>query len=532
MASMPLVQHARQAAAAEDARALHPMHPSVQPGSLRPDGSGAHRLLDMGDRGTRAALFGSVGRMAGNAAAAQLAGSRSPGVQREPPGSAAGAAVGAGVGTGVGTGAGVGTGVGSATAAATKYPLMNARFTGQSRLQDIADGGPPLSKTDPKAAVKPAQTALLDIGYTLLRYKDDGKFGETSTAIKQFRADSRITEGEGLNAQAIKVLDKRAPAPGKLEQHYLDYGRLFADNRLDVTLAIGYDEGGSHEREVVEARLWLEEHKLALVSGGQPAKAPGPGGDEPGGAKRKGPISVSERWEGKWKVTYPDGTGTRISKEITLSITLVPPGTGGKAAFAKGLNESELTLYSGHARRGIGPDFDADKSKYENFVIGVNSALHKAGRLISPTAVEQSHYVVEKKNDLEEMNKPGKWDENKYRVWFFAACSSIAYVDELRGGLLPEKMDRHNLDIFGTVRTIPIAAGLTPVWSNLEGILAAETMEQIVDRMQRSSLEAFRRRVDESKLSDKEKAAAMEKYSGQLFMREGAGDNPVAPPAP
>jgi hypothetical protein len=487
-----------------------PGTPAVRPGVMR--------LATAGDGGARRALFAGVARTAGNAAAAQLAGSRPTGVQRDAPEATPAAGQTAGPG---------------AADAAAKYVLTNARFTGQPRLQQIAEGGPPLSKTDPKAVVKPAQTALLDIGYTLLRYKDDGKFGgETSTAIEQFRADSGISEGDGLDAAAIKVLDKRAPAPGKLEQHYLDYGRLFADNRLDVTLALGYDEGGSHVQDLEEARKWLGEHKLAIVSGGEAPKAPGVGEAVGDAAKKKDPISVPEKWEGKWKVTYPDATGTRISKEITLSITLVPPGTGAKASFAKGLNESELTLYSGHARRGIGPDFDADKSPYENFVIGVNSALHKAGRLVSPTAVEQSHYVVGKKNDLEEMKAADKWDKDKYRVWFFAACSSIAYVDELRGGLLPEKMDRHNLDIFGTIHTIPIAAGLTPVFSNLEGILAAETMEQIVDRMQRSSLEAFRKRLDETKLSDERKAAAMKEYSGQMFMREGAGDNPVAPQAP
>jgi hypothetical protein len=523
MAAMPLVQHAPAdlpPEAGQHTRSPHPAHGSPRTS----DAPGMRRLVDVGDGALRTALFRSVGRTAGNTAAAQLAAARSPSVQLEGPGSAVGAAVGAGVGTATGT-----------AAAATKYMLTNARFVGQSRLQEIADGGPPLSKSDPKAAVKPAQTALLDVGYTLLRYKDDGKFGsETSTAIEQFRADSKITEGDGLNAPALKALDKRAPAPGKLEQHYLDYARLFADNRLDVTLAIGYDEGGSHAQDVAAARDWFEQHKLKRTAGGEPAKADAPGaeGADPAKPKKESSISVPETWEGKWSVTYPDATGARVSKQITLSITLVPPGTGAKSSFAKGLNESELTLYSGHARRGIGPDFDADKSKYENFVIGVNSALHKAGRLISPTAVEQSHYVIGKKNDLEEMNKPGKWDEEKYRVWFFAACSSIAYLDELRGGLLPEKMDRHNLDIFGTVRTIPIAAGLAPVFSNLEGILAAETMEQIVERMQRSSLDALNKRIDELGLSDKRREAVLKEYSGQMFTREGAGDNPVAPSAP
>jgi hypothetical protein len=188
--------------------------------------------------------------------------------------------------------------------------------------------------------------------------------------------------------------------------------------------------------------------------------------------------------------------GSKSSGRSAWSITLVPPGTGAKASFAKGLNESELTLYSGHARRGIGPDFDADKSPYENFVIGVNSALHAAGELTSPSKVEQSHYVVGKKNDLEAMKEANTWDPEKYRVWFFAACSSIAYMDELRGGLLPEKMDRHNLDLFGTTQEIPIAAGLTPVFSNLEGILAAETMSRSWNgcrrRRSRSSARSWR----------------------------------------
>jgi hypothetical protein len=105
-------------------------------------------------------------------------------------------------------------------------------------------------------------------------------------------------------------------------------------------------------------------------------------------------------------------------------------------------------------------------------------------------------------------------------------------MDELRGGLLPEKMDRHNLDLFGTTRSIPIAAGLAPVFSNLEGILAAETMEQIVERMRTSSFEAFRKKIEASDLSADRKEGALKTYGGQWFNREGAGDNPVASDVP
>jgi len=509
-------------------RAVAP--PSAHPASpVRANTSWASDPLALqaaagGDAATRIALLATMERTAGNAAAVSLVRSGPFDVQRQPLDAAT---------------------KGSSDAAAdasAAYLLANARFTAEPRLQEIASGGKPLSASDRKSVVKPAQTALLDIGYSLLRYKDDGKFGsETSTAIDQFRADSGITDGVGLNAAAMKALDKRTPAPGKLEQHYLDYARLFADDRLDVTLAVGYDEGQSHTKSLEEAHAWFDSHKMTMISGGGAPKPTVAGGATEGsgdaaGEKPKGKtddmLSVPETWTGKRTVTYPDGSGKRMTKEITLAITLVPPGTGAKAAFAKGLNESELTLYSGHARRGIGPDFDPDKSAYENFVIGVNSALHKAHRLVAPDAVAQSHYVIGKKNDLEQMKADNAWNTEKYRVWFFAACSSIAYMDELRGGLLPEKMDRHNLDLFGTTQSIPIAAGLTPVFSNLEGILAAETMEQIVERMRTSSFEVFRKKIEASDLSADRKEGALKTYGGQWFNREGAGDNPVAPDVP
>ena len=417
------------------------------------------------------------------------------------------------------------------------YTLANARFAGNKRLQEIAGGGSALGKSDKATAVKPVQTALLDLGYTLLLYKDDGSFGaETTQAISQFRADRGVTGGDGMDANALRRLDQLAPAPGKQEEHYLDYSKLFADGKLDVTLAIGYDEGQSQYKDLDSARDWMGKLRLTKTSPAAPPKpAPGPGApdvisgaspvEDPNIDARKG-ISTPEVWSGKRQVTYPDASGKRVTREITVTITLVPPGTGAKASFEKGLNESEVTLYSGHARRGIGPDFDADKSPYENFVIGVGSALHKAGRVKAAGAAAESHYVLEKKNDLEAMK--GKWDPEKYRVWFFNACSSIAYIDELRGGLLPEKMNRHMLDLFGTNQVVPIAAGLTPVFENLEGILAGQTMEEIVRRMQKATSEALNAALDKAGYSEKDKARVLKEYSGEMFLREGAGDNAVA----
>ena len=95
-----------------------------------------------------------------------------------------------------------------------RYTLVNGRFAGNKRLQEIAGGGSALGKGDPASAVKPVQTALLDLGYTLLRYKDDGSFGdETTQAIAQFRADRGVTAGDGMDANALRRLDRWRPPP-------------------------------------------------------------------------------------------------------------------------------------------------------------------------------------------------------------------------------------------------------------------------------------------------------------------------------
>ena len=93
-------------------------------------------------------------------------------------------------------------------------------------------------------------------------------------------------------------------------------------------------------------------------------------------------------------------------------------------------------------------------------------------------------------------------------------------------------MDRHNLDVFGTTQEIPIAGGLAAVFANLDGVLNAKTMEQIVEDMQSSSLDAFRKYAKEKGHSAEETAEAIKEFEHQMFMREGAGDNPVAAAAP
>jgi peptidoglycan hydrolase-like protein with peptidoglycan-binding domain len=382
--------------------------------------------------------------------------------------------------------------------------LSNPRFTGDPRLAKIAAGGPPLSAKDNGRTVKAVQGALVDLGFELVKHEKDGDFGsETQTAIKLFR-DRRSIPGTELTARALGELDSTAPKPGKVEEHSYDYERLFADGFLDVTLAVGFDEGGSHTKMLSEARAWMKAR-------GFTALPPVPG--------------TPEEFRLRRDVTYPTKSGDRTTREVIVRIRLVPPGTGAKDQYAKGLKESEIAIYNGHARRGIGPDFDEDKSPKENFVIGVASGLHAAGRAISPTKVEQSHYVFEKKNDLEQMTKSGSFDKEKYRIWLFEACTTIAYFDELRGGILPEPVDRVNLDLLGTRMPAPLITEMASSLALLDGILAAKTIEQITGSMDQAGADVARVMTD---VTDAERADLI-KMTKNLHVHEGAGDNPIAP---
>lgn len=477
------------------------------------------------DSGTRASTIGTIQRLAGNRSAARFI-EWSSAMSRLPPGglhrltvgrmTSLGGPVLQRQAQGGATAAPVsGTGVQSGDLAGERPSLANARFVSIPRLQAIAKGEAVLSQRDPRPAVRAIQQALLDVGYSLLRYHTDGQLGtESSEAIQQFRIDRQLAAEGGLDAAALIQLDRLAPPPGASLEHYVDYDRLFADNQFDVTLALGYDEpgkraAGNHEKNIKDAHEWLEAQHFERVTAGSGGGALGP----------------TELWRSVRKITYPTKTGERVEKEITINFRLITPGAGAAAAYGEALNQSELTIYAGHARRGVGPDFDADKTPSENFVIGVHKALQVAGRKVPIEAVKNDHYVIDQVNDLQQMKDEGKFDKERYRIWFFNACSTVAYLDHIRGGLLPTDINRSNLDIFGTT-TPPATFQVLSKTSLtlLEGILSVETMEGILRRMDDVGLQAMRAMGFEDRTIRK-------MFHAMPYFREGAGDNQVATPA-
>lgn len=384
--------------------------------------------------------------------------------------------------------------------------LTNPRFTGQARLARIAAGQAALSAADNGASMSAVQQALIALGFEMVRHGQDGRFGdETREAIGLFRA-RRSMSGDQLSARALGELDTSAPPPGASEEHYFDYERLFADGYLDVTIAIGYDEGGSHTDNLASVQAWMTSHSFELVP-----------------AQTGRPMQYRVRRD----VTYPTSHGTRMTREVIVRVNVITPGAGAARQFGQALADSEVTLYAGHARRGIGPDFDPDNSPAENFVIGVASALHASGRAIEPSQVEQHHYVINRVNDLEQMTARGEFNREQYRIWFFNACTTLAYFDEIRGGILPASMDRSSLDLMGTRDPMPLIAEMPETLAMLDGILAAQTMEEITRSMTRAGIATINA-IPDSQITPAERRELLAPMPG-ILIHEGAGDNPVAP---
>jgi len=385
--------------------------------------------------------------------------------------------------------------------------LTNGRFAGIKNLETILQGEGELSKKHNGAAVKAVQQALFDMGYPLPRFRVDGKIGsETREAIRRFREDHKFPPGTALDGPAMAALDKVAPAPGTTAKKSIDYDKLLKDGKLTFTVAIGYDD---HDWHVGATKKMLDFFSASGFKGAI-------------GADGLGLFSKDETF------LLPDSdTDGFKGKIVKVQIRFITPDTkNAKKQFAKGLSADDISIYSGHARYGTGPDFDSKKTAAENFTIGVGSALHKSGKLKRPPGMDYKWYkghgkmqkVLDKRaNDLEKMEKAGKLDPKKYQVWFLNACSTLHYMDELRSPELAGSKDRKNLDVIGTRKSIYLDAEIEAAKAFITSVMNSDTLDQLMGNMQG----AVDKWVDDNTAEGKGPSDQTD-----MFFREGFGDNP------
>jgi len=313
-------------------------------------------------------------------------------------------------------------------------------------LRDVASGKTELAKYAKGPAVAKMQEALQTAGYKLPRFGADGKFGdETAKALKKFQTDHCLKDTGRLDKQTMEQL-------GIASTKFPEYNKLFADGKLNATIAVGFDEDGSDKGQIKDVISGLTQRGYTQLDPGQAAtdksmaerfKA---AGIDPANAKADG-LQVFT------KTFKHDG------KDVTSVVKLITADTPqAKDKFAKAMGESEMVVYSGHGRYGSGPDFDDIKSNKGNFVIG--------------KPYEAGHVALNRgKTDLQKTTMT-----KDYQLMMFDACTSFHYADDLRAA--PGKNSK-NLDLVVSTGLLPWSTGSADVLRMLDGVTEGQSINEI-----------------------------------------------------
>jgi len=291
---------------------------------------------------------------------------------------------------------------------------QKARAFVDPALRDVASGKKELAKNTKGTDVGKMQEALQTAGYKLPRYGADGKFGdETVKALKKFQTDHCLKDTGRLDKQTMEQLSIASTK-------FPEYGKLFADGKLNTTVAVGFDEGG-----------WDKGQTKDIISGlakrGYTQLDPNTAGTDKAMAERFKAAGIDPAAAKADGLQYFTKTFKHDGKDVTSVVKLITADTPqAKDKFAKAMAESEMLIYAGHGRYGSGPDFDDIKSPKGNFVIG--------------KPYEAGHVTLNRgKTDLQKtaMTKD-------YQLMMFSGCTTSRYLDDLRA--VPGK-DSKNLDL-------------------------------------------------------------------------------------
>ncbi|MCK5690795.1 peptidoglycan-binding protein [Myxococcota bacterium] len=346
--------------------------------------------------------------------------------------------------------------------------LKNTRFEGTKELSEVLAGKLTLASGAKGGHVKKVQSALIGMGFKMPQWGADGSYGgETEAAVRrlQFEAGIRPITGN-IDAKTLSALDKLAPPEGKKLDLNVNYDKLFEDGRLDMTIAIGYDETGLHHEGVygIRANLWdagFERFRPEDLDDAKRAEL-GVGADR----------YIDGATYFKKEIEDKDG------KEVQIVVRLIDPNSypdpkNVVGSFHKALAEDEVVIYNGHARYGTGPDFDDIDSEEGNFIID-----RKGNRVGSPPPKHLLDHISEdRKSDLPILSK-----KPDYQVLFFNGCSTENYLHNLRSNQFAGR-DMDNTDIIATTRTSLVIAGPDQVGTFVNGLMERESMSTMMEEM-------------------------------------------------
>jgi peptidoglycan hydrolase-like protein with peptidoglycan-binding domain len=358
--------------------------------------------------------------------------------------------------------------------AVADYQLSNLRHRDDPILAKVLAGRRSLPRRS--EATKTVQESLHDLMFALPRWGADGVLGrETAEAVRRFQRWQKIRPGGYFTPLTLMALDQLAPPPGEQVVRSPDYAALIHEGWLTITIGMGYDEGEADLRELRELEHALDNEGFTRV------------GSVGGVASYTRALAMDDH-QGSVRVRVV----SRHSQDP-------------EEAFAEGLIHDSVTIYSGHARYGTGPDFDIKSSPEENFVIGIGAPGHRTGQLEPGYNAHMNQILAGQPNDL----LVRRFDPERYQLWAFAGCTTRNYLDELRA--LIDGKDTHNLDLVVSSRPLYWRDMATFAIELVRGIIRGASYNAVHERLCATAAAT--------------EALLGESHEGDAFIPDGFGDN-------
>jgi peptidoglycan hydrolase-like protein with peptidoglycan-binding domain len=290
----------------------------------------------------------------------------------------------------------------------------------------------PLRHGSSGPAVRQAQQQLEYAGAMLPRFGADGSFGaETAQAVARFQRQQRLPPTGQLDIGTLQALASASAATP-------DYDALFADGVVRTTLAVGYDEAGSHVPELQKIRQGLVDR-----------------GYRPPTAQERVQLGLGTQDYVLKSIQRPAGPAIIVVRLVT------PEQPDAKARFADGVARDEVILYGGHGRYGSGPDFDDIGSTRGNFVVGA--------------VVAQGHVALGA-NDLAPIRLP-----SHYQLMAFDGCTTSRYFDDFRAH--PQGASTKKLDLLGSTRELYWHHTAQNLFATLDAVVEEKSFAQLRQKL-------------------------------------------------
>jgi hypothetical protein len=311
------------------------------------------------------------------------------------------------------------------------------------------------------------------------------------------------------NNEVCKTENKSNSVKNTKIKHLADYQALLADDVLKITFAVGFTE----EYATIAGKGHVTIHDYTL--------------------------DVLHQWLGTkdWKCLnrgsnpeiYTGQTTFKISGEVgfweknaSIQLNILRPEAATAQLFGDALEDSEIVVYMGHSRFGIGPDFDNIKSKDGNFVIGINTPEHQQGLCQAASENAQLNVITPSNNALLDWATTHPTNTSPYRICFFNACNSFRYVDEWRSKIAPIALRDVRTDLFCTRGVVNLGAVAYSSVAFIDQLLEGGALETMPNLL----LEVDKKARNECGLYLPEEVSGFH----QVYFWDGIGDNPSFTP--